>query len=160
MAKIKLDKIDLKILQALQEDGRMSNIDLSKCANISAPPCLRRVRNLEEKGVIQSYHARINPAALGYGVTVMAMVMMKSHNDQDLKHFEDVMNTHPQVRECYMTTGECDYIVKVVAKDWDGYEDFLINHLCAVPHVGSVKSMIAKSKKFMAGVPIEPESPF
>jgi DNA-binding Lrp family transcriptional regulator len=156
MRRAKLDKIDKKILENLQADGRMSNVDLAKKVGISAPPCLRRVRALEEKGFIKSYHAKIDPAILGYGVTVFAMVKLTSQAEKDLTAFEKQIKAWSMVRECHMLAGDVDYILKIVARDWDSYQEFLTSHLTAAPNVTSVKSSLTvRSAKDQPGVPIE-----
>lgn len=156
MKRIKLDKIDRKILKSLQENGRITNVDLAKGAGISAPPCLRRVRALEEAGYIQGYYARINPQIMGYGVTVFAQVKLVSQAETDLKKFEDLLRSWPVVRECHMLAGETDFLLKIVAKDWDDYQKFLTTHLTAAPNVTSVKSSLAiRSAKEDPGVPID-----
>lgn len=152
----KLDKIDKKILQNLLKDGRMSNVDLAKDVGISAPPCLRRVRTLEEVGVIKSYHAKVDQAVLGYGVSVFAMVKLNSHAEKDLAIFEKQVASWPMVRECHMLAGEVDFMLKVVAKDWDAYQAFLTKDLTAAPNVISVKSLLGiRVSKDAPGVPIE-----
>jgi len=156
MARVKLDRIDLKILKDLQEDGRMTNVELARRAGISAPPCLRRVRALEDAGYIKSYHAKIDASALGYSVTVFAMVKLTSQAEKDLVEFEARIRELPMVRECHMLAGETDFILKVVAKDWDSYQEFLTKELTAAPNVTSVKSSLAiRSAKDIPGVPVE-----
>jgi DNA-binding Lrp family transcriptional regulator len=156
MRRIKLDKIDRKILLHLQQDGRMTNVDLAKQAGISAPPCLRRVRALEEAGYIKSYHAVLDSQAMGYGVTIFAQVKLVSQADGDLKKFESVLQSWPMVREAHMLAGETDFLLKVVAQDWDDYQRFLTEKLTAAPNVTSVKSSLAvHSSKNEPGVPIE-----
>lgn len=156
MRRIKLDKIDRKILFHLQEDGRMTNVELAKKAGISAPPCLRRVRALEEAGFILSYHAVLDAPAMGYGVTVFAQVKLVSQADNDLKKFESVIKEWPMVREAHMLAGETDFLLKVVAKDWDDYQRFLTEKLTTAPNVTSVKSSLAvHTTKQESGVPIE-----
>jgi DNA-binding Lrp family transcriptional regulator len=156
MRRAKLDKIDRKILENLQADGRMSNVDLAKNVGISAPPCLRRVRALEDKGFITSYHAKIDPSIMGYGVTVFAMVKLTSQAEKDLNAFEKQIKAWPMVRECYMLAGDVDYILKVVARDWDSYQEFLTHQLTAYPNVTSVKSSLTvRSAKDQPGVPID-----
>jgi DNA-binding Lrp family transcriptional regulator len=98
MERVKLDRIDRLILRNLQEDGRMTNVELARRASISAPPCLRRVRTLEEAGVITGYHADIDPAQLGYGVMIFAQVGLSSQAEQDLKAFEALVQSWPEVR--------------------------------------------------------------
>ncbi|MGB1077805.1 MAG: Lrp/AsnC family transcriptional regulator [Bdellovibrionales bacterium] len=156
MPRIKLDKIDRKILDNLQKNGRMSNVDLAKEAGISAPPCLRRVRALEEAGLIKSYHARVDNKALGYGVTVFAKVKLESHADTELKSFEDSCAKWDCVRECWMLTGETDFLLKIVARDWDDYQQFLTNQLTALQNVSGVKSSLSiRASKEDSGVPID-----
>lgn len=154
--RIKLDKIDRKILDALQKDGRITNVDLSKLAGISAPPCLRRVRALEDAGLIKSYHARLNAQALGFGIIVFAHVKLKSQAETDLKKFEDQCKEWRLVRECHMLSGEVDYLLKIVAKDWDSYQKFLTEDLTAAENVISVKTMpLVRTAKEKPGVPVE-----
>jgi DNA-binding Lrp family transcriptional regulator len=158
MRRVKLDRIDRRILRDLQGDGRMTNVDLAKRAGISAPPCLRRVRALEESGYIRGYHADINPEALGFGVTVFAQVGLASQAEADLKAFEELVRGWPEVRECHMLAGETDFLLKVVAVDWDAYQKFLTTQLTTAPNVSQVKSALAiRSSKYEPGVPIEVE---
>jgi DNA-binding Lrp family transcriptional regulator len=145
-------------LRDLQGDGRMTNVDLAKRAGISAPPCLRRVRALEESGYIRGYHADINPEALGFGVTVFAQVGLASQAEADLKAFEELVRAWPEVRECHMLAGETDFLLKVVAVDWDAYQKFLTTQLTTAPNVSQVKSALAiRSSKYEPGVPIDVE---
>jgi DNA-binding Lrp family transcriptional regulator len=156
MRRAKLDRIDKKILRDLQEDGRISNVDLAKRVGISAPPCLRRVRALEEGGYIHSYHAKVNPVTLGYNVTVFAMVKLESQSETELGGFEKMLQEQPLVRECHLLAGDTDFLLKIVAKDWDSYQNFHSNVLTKVPGVTSVKSSLAiRSSKDEVGVPIE-----
>src|SRR3546814_13433549 len=108
-----LDPIDRLILRTLQEDGRTTNVALSEKVGLTAPPCLRRVRSLEESGIIRGYHARLDPERLGYGITVFAMVSLKSQAEADLRAFEEHVNALPEVRECHMPNGENDFILKI-----------------------------------------------
>src|SRR5262245_59485606 len=121
MRRAKLDRIDLRILADLQADGRLTNVDLAERAGISAPPCLRRVRALEQAGFIKGYHAEINAEAMGFGVTVFAHVGLVSQAEADLKAFEELVRSWPQVRECHMLAGETDISLKVVAHARGGY---------------------------------------
>ena len=158
MRRVKLDRIDRRILRDLQADGRMTNVDLAKRAGISAPPCLRRVRALEESGYIRGYHADINPEALGFGVTIFAQVGLASQAEADLKAFEELVRSWPEVRECHMLAGETDFLLKVVATDWDAYQKFLTTQLTTAPNVSQVKSALAiRMSKYEPGVPIEVE---
>lgn len=156
MPKVKLDRIDRKILNDLQENGRMTNVELAERVGISAPPCLRRVRALEEAGVIRGYHADVNPAALGFGVSVFAQVGLSSQSEADLKKFEDLVKSWPLVRECYLVSGEADYILKIVAADWDAYQKFLTQHLTSAPNISHIKSALGiRVAKHKPGVPVD-----
>ncbi|MGC2857678.1 Lrp/AsnC family transcriptional regulator [Novispirillum sp. DQ9] len=158
MQRVKLDRIDRRILRDLQDDGRMTNVELARRAGISAPPCLRRVRALEEAGFIRGFHADIDPVALGYNVTVFAHVGLNSQAEADLKAFESLVGEWDQVRECHMLAGETDFLLKVVARDWDDYQRFLTTRLTAAPNVGHVKSALAiRTAKLKPGVPIDVE---
>ena len=126
----------------------------------SAPPCLRRVRALEEGGYLKGYHADVNAEALGFGVTVFAQVGLNSQAENDLKAFEALVATWPLVRECHMLAGETDFLLKIVAHDWDAYQKFLTTNLTPAPNVSHVKSALAiRSAKQLPGVPIEAEEP-
>jgi len=160
MRRVKLDRIDRRILRDLQNDGRMTNVELARRAGISAPPCLRRVRALEEAGFIRGYHADINPDALGFGVTVFAQVGLSSQAEVDLKKFEELVNSWSMVRECNMLAGEYDFLLKIVAEDWDDYQRFLTTKLTAAPNVSHVKSALSiRTSKHTPGVPIDVDSP-
>ncbi len=156
MSRVKLDRIDRRILAELQDHGRMTNVDLAKRAGISAPPCLRRVRALEKSGFIRGYHADLNSEALGYAVTIFAQVGLNSQAEADLKAFEALATSWPQVRECHMLAGETDFLLKVVAEDWDSYQKFLTTQLTAAPNVSHVKSSLSiRTSKFAPGVPVQ-----
>ncbi len=155
VATVKLDRIDRRILRDLQEHGRMTNVELAKRAGISPPPCLRRVRALEEKGCIIGYHAEVASEPLGFGVTVFAHVGLHSQAEADLIAFERLVATWPEVRACHMLAGEADFLLKIVATDWDAYHRFLTSGLTAAPNVSVVKSALAiRTSKNLAGVPI------
>ena len=155
MQRVKLDQIDRRILRDLQENGRMTNVDLAKRAGISAPPCLRRVRALETAGYIRGYHADIEPKALGYNVTVFAQVGLSSQAEHDLEAFEALVRQWPEVRACFMLAGETDFLLKVAARDWDAYQHFLTTRLTAAPNVSHVKSALSiRVSKDEPGVPI------
>lgn len=156
MARLKPDRVDLRILRDLRDSGRMTNVELARRAGISPPPCLRRVRALERAGCIRGYHADIDPAALGFGVTVFANVGLHSQAEADLNAFEALVESWPEVRECHMLAGETDFVLKVVATDWDAYQRFLTTRLTAAPNVSVVKSALAvRTSKSRPGVPIE-----
>ena len=138
----------------------MTNVDLAHRAGISAPPCLRRVRALEEAGYIKGYHAFIDSESMGFGVTVFAHVGLESQAEADLKAFEDLVATWPEVREAHMLAGETDFLLKIVAADWDSYHKFLTTRLTSAPNVSHVKSALAiRRSKFEPGVPIDIDAP-
>lgn len=151
-----LDDIDRLILATLQDEGRITNVELARRAGLTAPPCLRRVRALEEEGTIQSYHARLDPRALGYGITVFAMVSLKSQAEDDLRSFESHVALLPLVRECHMLNGEIDFILKIVARDLQHFQDFLTSKLTTIANVESVKtSLTIRTAKALPGVPVD-----
>jgi len=155
MRRVKLDRIDRRILRNLLSDGRMTNVELARRVGISAPPCLRRVRALEEAGIIRGYHADLAPEPLGYAVTVFAQIGLASQADADLKAFERLIATWPEVREAYMLAGETDFLLKIVAPDWDSYQRFLSTKLTSAPNVSHVKSaMMLRLSKDEPGVPV------
>lgn len=155
MAAHVIDATDLQILAALQQDGRMTNVELSRKVGLTAPPCLRRVKALEDSGVIRAYHADVDPAALGYTITVFAMVSLRSQAEADLRAFEEHVAGLPEVRECHMLNGEIDFMLKVVAKDLQSFQRFLTSCLTPAPNVASVKtSLTIRASKSMPGVPI------
>ena len=156
MRRSRLDKIDLNILKNLQEDGRITNVNLAKSAGISAPPCLRRVRALEEAGYIDGYSAQLNRGMMGYGVQVFASVNLQSQAEEKLVEFETYIQGQDMVRECHMLAGEMDFLLKIVAKDWDAYEAFLTKSLASAPNVVSVKSLLSiRTSKNKPGIPME-----
>lgn len=156
MATHKLDEIDRKILAELQDDGRMTNVELARRVGISAPPCLRRVRALEEDGYITGYHARVNTRALGFEVQVFAMVGLTSQAEADLSKFEARCRAWPLVRECHMLNGEVDFVLKCVAPDLSTFQTFLTEELTAAENVASVKtSLVIRGAKDAPGVPFD-----
>lgn len=156
MAISKLDDIDRKILAELQADGRMTNVELAKRVGISAPPCLRRVRTLEESGFIKGYHAEVAIRALGFEVQVFAMVGLQSQAESDLSAFERRCDGWPLVRECHMLNGEVDFILKCVAPDLSSFQTFLTEELTSADNVASVKtSLVIRGSKDEPGVPFD-----
>lgn len=156
MPTVKLDPIDRKILAELQADGRMTNVELAGKVGISAPPCLRRVRALEEAGFINGYHAEIDPSALGFEVQVFAMIALHSQAEADLVAFESHMQRLPFVREVHMLNGEIDFILKIVAPDLSSFQSFLTHELTSAPNVASVKtSLVIRNAKNQPAVPFE-----
>ncbi|MQQ07978.1 winged helix-turn-helix transcriptional regulator [Epibacterium sp. SM1979] len=156
MVTTRLDPIDRMILSELQADGRMTNVELAKRVGISAPPCLRRVRALEEAGLIRGYHADVNARDLGFEVQVFAMVGLESQAEHELSAFEEQCRSWPLVRECHMLNGEVDFILKCVSPDLSTFQSFLTGQLLTTPNVASVKtSLVIRGAKDQPGVPFE-----
>jgi DNA-binding Lrp family transcriptional regulator len=151
-----LDSIDRRLLAELQDDGRITNVELAARVGLTAPPCLRRVRGLEDSGVIKGYHAELDASKLGFAITVFAMVSLKSQAEDALRQFEDHMKGLPEVRECHMLNGEIDFILKIVSKDLQSFQEFLTSKLTPAPNVASVKtSLTIRTAKLLPGVPLD-----
>ncbi|MGG7519587.1 Lrp/AsnC family transcriptional regulator [Allorhizobium undicola] len=142
MFRAELDAIDIKILRELQRDGRMTNVDLSERVGISAPPCLRRVRKLEESGIIQGYHALLNGPKLGFDLVAFCMVGLKHQSEANLKAFAAATENWPLVRQAWMVNGESDFLLHCVAENLTGFQDFVIETLTANEHVDTVRTML------------------
>ncbi|WP_155006290.1 Lrp/AsnC family transcriptional regulator [Sphingomonas hengshuiensis] len=152
---MRFDDIDVRILGLLQDNGRMTNVELAERVGLTAPPCLRRVRALELQGAINGYHAALDPGALGYNLTVFAMVSLKSQAESDLRAFEALVATIPEVRECHMLNGEIDFILKIVAPDLQSFQQILTTKLTTAPNVEHVKtSLTIRTSKALPGVPV------
>ena len=137
----------------------MTNAALAKRVGMSPPPCLRRLRALEAAGYIRGYHADLDSARLGYGVTIFAQVGLDSQSETDLKAFEERVYHWPEVRECHMLAGATDFLLKVVAVDWDAYQRFVTETLTATPNVAHVKSSLAiRTSKRLSGPYISVEN--
>jgi DNA-binding Lrp family transcriptional regulator len=153
--RVRLDAIDWRILKELQTNGRVSNVELARKVGISPPPCLRRVRALEEVGMIAGYFAVIDEKSVGFEVIAFAMVGLHSQSEPDLRAFENRVLAWPLVRECYMLSGESDFQLKCVAPDLTAFQDFVIEELTAAPNVASVKTtLVIRRVKFEPGVPV------
>ena len=156
-----LDPIDRQILRELQADGRMTNVELAGRVGLTAPPCLRRVRTLEEEGTIRGYHAELDAGRLGYGITVFAMVSLKTQAEADLKAFEAHVASLDPVRECHMLNGEIDFMLKIVAHDLQEFQAFLTTHITPAPNVAGVKtSLTIRTAKSVSGVPVRTEDTY
>jgi len=152
---VRLDAIDWKILKELQDDGRITNVELARRVGISAPPCLRRMRALEQAGIIRGYRALLDEKNLGYDLTAFAMVGLTSQAEADLLAFEERVRGWPIVRECYMLSGEVDFILKCLARDLRTFQTFVVEELTAAPHVGGVRtSLVIRPSKNEPLVPI------
>ncbi len=150
------DETDRKILALLQERGNITNVALAEHVGLTAPPCLRRVRALEEAGAITGYHAALDRHALGYDITVFAMVSLRSQAEGDLCAFEAHVAALEPVRECHMLNGEIDFILKIVARDLPSFQAFLTHKLTTAPNVAHVKtSLTIRTSKALPGVPVD-----
>lgn len=151
---ITLDATDWRILRELQADGRITNLALAGKIGLSPPPCLRRVRALEEAGLITGYTAILDEAALGFALTAFAMVRLHNQAETDLRAFENALLGWPMVREAHMLSGESDYMLKCVARDLTSFQAFVLDQLTAAPNVASVKTFLTIRKaKSEYGVP-------
>ncbi len=151
----KLDDVDFTILKALQNDGRTSNVDLAELAGISAPPCLRRLRHLEDEKFIKGYKAVLNGPALGYNVSAFIKVALATTKSEEMKAFHDTIVSWERVTEAYALAGDSDYLLKITAKNWDDYQDFVMNVLPTAPGIGTCKSYLSvKTIKEGGGLPI------
>jgi DNA-binding Lrp family transcriptional regulator len=151
----RLDATDWRILKELQANGRITNVELARKVGISPPPCLRRVRALEEAGIISGYFALLEEKALDFEVIAFANVGLQNQSEPDLRAFENQVLAWPLVRECYMLSGETDFILKCVAPNLPAFQDFIINQLTAAANVASVKTtLVIRRVKFEPGVPV------
>lgn len=156
MKPLKLDATDVKLLSILQEEGRITNLDLAKRVGISPPSCLRRVRILEEHRIIRGYHADVDLLMVGFHASAIIQVFLSSHLDDEVQKFLSTVEKWPEVRECCMVAGEADYILKIVTHDWDSYRMFLSEKLLKTPNVCRVHSSIIMRELYDRGsVPVE-----
>ena len=146
-----LDAIDRKILESLQASGRMSNVELAAAIHLSAPQCFRRVRALEERGVIRGYHASVDAASLGLDVIAYVSLNIVGNAFGQVREIEAQLRDFPQVLECHIVSGDCDYLLKVVARDLKTLSHFLTDRLMQVPGVANVRSMISLEEIKPAG---------
>lgn len=147
-----LDEIDWNILGELQADGRMTNVELARRVGISAPPCLRRVRALEEAGLSRGYRALLDEKLLGFDIVAYAMVGLVNQSEADLVAFEARVAGWPMVRECYAISGEADFILKCAAKDFGSFQDFIIQDLTKAENIGTVKTALTLRRVKDAGI--------
>jgi Lrp/AsnC family leucine-responsive transcriptional regulator len=150
-----LDDIDRRILAVLQANARTTNVELAAAVGLSPSPCLRRVRDLEARGVLRAYAALVDPAAVGLGVSVFVQVTLERQVEEGLGRFERAVLERPEVMECYLMTGDADYLLRVVVADLPAFERFLLEHLTRIPGVASIKSSFAlKQVKYTTALPL------
>ena len=156
-----LDAIDRRILGALQDDARIANNELAARVGLSPAPCLRRVRALEETGVIRRHVSLVDPGAVGLPVSVFVSISLERQVEEALKRFERAVLMRPEVMECYLMTGDADYLLRVVCADLAAYERFVLEHLAKAPGVSSIRSSFAlKQVKYSTALPLLPKSDF
>ena len=150
-----LDEIDRRILRVLQENARVSNVELAELVGVSPSPCWRRVRDLEQTGVISRYVTLLDPGSIGLPVSVVIQVSLERQVEAALETFERAVAEWPEVMECYLMTGDADYMLRVVVADLEAYQRFLLDHLTRVPGVASIKSGFAlKQVKYRTALPL------
>ncbi len=155
MPKSTLDATDLRLLQTMQENARLSNVDLAERVGLSASPCLRRMRQLEDSGVIKGYMTLIDQNMIGLPVSVFISVTLKEQSERALEDFEGRIRALPEVMECYLMTGTADYLLRVVTADLAAYERFLKEHLTRIPVIASIQSSFAlKQVSFRTALPL------
>ena len=160
MAEIPLDAIDKRILAALQENARIPNLELARLVGLSPSPCSRRVKALEDAGVIRRYATLLDPAAAGLPVSVFISVTLERQAEAELEVFEREMARLPEVMECYLMTGDADYLLRVVVPDLDTYKRFLMDHLTRIPGVSNIRSSFAlKQVQYRTALPLVEASP-
>ena len=155
-----IDVIDRKILDRLQEEARLSNVELARAVNLSPSPCLARVRRLEERGLIRRYVTLLDPVKLGLTVSVLVQVTLEKQIEPALEAFEKAIRARPEVMECYLMTGDADYLLRVVVPDVPAFERFILDFLSRVPGVGNIKSSFAlKQVKYQTALPLPHAEP-
>ena len=155
MLNTSLDEIDRRILHHLQENARISNVELARAVGLSPSPCSRRVRDLEEAGIVKEYVTLIDPAAANLPVSVFISVTLEKQVEQDLEVFESAVRDLPEVMECYLMTGDADYLLRVVIADLEAYKSFLMDHLTRIPGVANIRSSFTlKQVKYRTALPI------
>jgi Lrp/AsnC family leucine-responsive transcriptional regulator len=149
------DKTDRKILDALQDNARITNIELAQIVGLSPSPCLQRVRRLQESGLISRYVTLLNPLALGLTVSVFIQVSLERQVERALESFEKAIQSRPEVMECYLMTGDADYLLRVVVPDVPSLERFIVNYLSKISGIASIKSSFAlKQVKYKTALPL------
>ncbi len=155
-----VDALDQSILERLQEDARLSNVELARAVNLSPSPCLARVRRLEESGLIRRYVTLLDPVKLGLTVSVLVQVTLEKQIEPALEAFEKAIRARPEVMECYLMTGDADYLLRVVVRDVPAFERFILDFLSRVPGVGNIKSSFAlKQVKYQTALPLPGAEP-
>jgi DNA-binding Lrp family transcriptional regulator len=152
---MKLDQIDAKILSELQDNARLSNVALAERVHLSPSPCLARVRALEREGVIDRYVTLVKPLAVGLGVSVFIQITLEKQSTEALEVFETAVGRRPEVMECYLMTGDADYLIRVVVADVQALERFILDELSPIPGIANIRSSFAlKQVKYQTALPL------
>ena len=152
---MKLDGIDYRIIEELQQDGGLSNVELARRVHLSPSPCLARVKALEAAGVIRRYVALMDPQSLGLGLNVFINISLKAQSKEALAVFEQRIAEHDEVMECYLMTGDSDYLLRVVVPDMPSLERFIVDYLAKIPGVSNIRSSFAlKQVKYKTALPL------
>jgi DNA-binding Lrp family transcriptional regulator len=159
MPELMLDATDWRILSLLQHDARLSNVELARAVGLSPSPCLARVRALEDAGYVSRYVSLLDPLRVGLKVSVFIQVALEKQIESALEVFEKAIRERPEVMECYLMTGEADYLLRVLVPDLQALEHFILNFLTRVPGVGNIKSSFAlKQVKYQTALPLPVET--
>jgi Lrp/AsnC family leucine-responsive transcriptional regulator len=152
-----MDSTDFRILHELQQDASLSNVELAKRVHLSPSPCLSRVKALEKRGVIKQYVALLDPQALGLGLSVFISISLKEQTKKALAEFEQSIGQHTEVMECYLMTGDCDYLIRVAVKDIAALEKFILESLTPIPGIEKIRSSFTlKQVKYKTALPLNP----
>lgn len=155
-----LDEIDIRILEALQRDGKLTNVALAEEVGLSPSPCLARVRALEYDGVISRYVTLLDPLAVGLGVSVLIRVTLEKQVKRSLEIFETAIRRRSEVMECYLMTGDADYLLRVVVADVQAFERFILDELTQIPGIANIQSSFAlKQVKYQTALPLSAARP-
>jgi Lrp/AsnC family leucine-responsive transcriptional regulator len=155
MPNVDFDAIDIKILNKLQENAKLTNVELSNSINLSPSPCLARVRALERKGVVSRYVTLLDPLKLGLGISVFVQIGMERQVERNLEDFQTAISRYSEVMECYLMTGDFDYLIRVVVEDMPALERFIVDKLTKIPGISNIKSSLAlKQVKYKTALPL------
>lgn len=156
MPRGRIDAVDVKILRELQADARLTNAELAARVHLSASPCLVRVRNLERDGLISRYVTLLDPRRIGLGVSVFVQITLERQVEEALERFERAISAYEEVMECYLMTGDADYLIRIVVPDIEALERFIVNQLSKLPGVANIRSSFAlKQVKYKTALPLD-----
>jgi DNA-binding Lrp family transcriptional regulator len=152
---LRLDRIDIGILNHLQQDARITNAELARAVNLSPTPCFNRVRALDKLGLFKQQVTLLNPEVLGLQINVFIQVSLEKQVEDGLRRFEAAIDERPEVMECYLMTGDADYLLRVVMPDIHALERFIVDHLTKIPGVSNIRSSFAlKQVRYKTALPL------